>query len=81
MSSDPSWTYNVDDDTWVLADGGVAIDGVVIRNLARQLLRTRRARAFSTLESRYGHPDDANPAYRQALVSVLSSEWALPLAS
>jgi hypothetical protein len=81
MSVEPSWTYNIDEDTWVSTDGGVAIDGVVIRQLARQVLRTRRARAFSSLESRFGRPDEANPAYRQALVNVLSSEWALPLAS
>jgi hypothetical protein len=81
MSVEPSWTYNIDDDTWVLTDGGVAIDGVVIRQLARQVLRTRRARAFSSLELQFGHPDEANPAYRQAVVSVLSSEWAFPRAS
>ena len=81
MNAEPAWTYNVDDDTWVSAQGGVAIEGVVIRQLARQLLRTRRARAFSTLESQFGQPDEANPAYRQAVVSVLSADWTLPLAS
>ena len=81
MNAEPAWTYNLDDDTWVSSGGDVAIDGVVIRQWARQLLRTRRARAFSSLESRFGHPDESNPAYRQAVVSVLSSDWALPLAS
>jgi len=81
MSAEPAWTYNLDDDTWVSSEGGVAIDGVVIRQFARQVLRTRRARAFSTLESRFGHPDETNPAYRQAVVNVLSAEWSLPLAA
>ena len=81
MNADAAWTYNHDDDTWVSADGGVAIDGVVIRQWARQVLRNRRARAFSTLESRFGQPDETNPAYRQAVVSVLSSDWARPLAA
>jgi hypothetical protein len=81
MTEEPAWTYNLDEDTWVSSQSGVAIDGVVIRQLARQVLRTRRARAFSTLESRFGHPDETNPAYRQAVVSVLSGAWVPPLAA
>src|SRR4051812_26559071 len=43
-NAEPAWIYSIDDDTWTSSDGDVAIDGVVIRQLARQVLRTRRTR-------------------------------------
>jgi len=74
------WTYNAEDDIWT--QGAVSIDGVVIRQLARQLMRTRRTRALSQLESRFGQSGESDPSYTQALVSVLSTtDWALPRAS
>jgi len=75
-ASDGEWTYNGDDDIWT--QGAVSIDGVVIRQFARQLIRTRRTRALSRLESRYGQAGAIDPGYTQALVSVLSDTgWAL----